>query len=50
MVASADVSNLKEMEKIVNKAKERFEPINGVIHSAGIPGGGMIQLKMLASA
>ena len=50
MVAGADVSNLKQMEEVVKKVKQRFGSINGVIHSAGVPGGGMIQLKTSDSA
>jgi len=33
------------MRAVVDQATARFGPINGVIHSAGVAGGGMIQLK-----
>jgi len=50
MIAQADVANLNQMREIVAVALQRFGPINGVIHSAGIAGGGMIQLKTREAA
>jgi acyl transferase domain-containing protein/acyl carrier protein len=45
LVCRADVSNEQEMRGVLALARERFGEINGVIHSAGVPAGGMIQLK-----
>jgi acyl transferase domain-containing protein len=45
LVADADVVDESRMRAAVAAATTRFGPINGVIHSAGIAGGGMIQLK-----
>jgi acyl transferase domain-containing protein/2-polyprenyl-3-methyl-5-hydroxy-6-metoxy-1,4-benzoquinol methylase/acyl carrier protein len=45
MVLSADVSNSDQMKCALAKIRERFGKIHGVIHSAGIAGGGTIQLK-----
>jgi acyl transferase domain-containing protein len=45
MVADADVVDESRMRQAVTAARDRFGSINGVIHSAGIAGGGMIQLK-----
>jgi acyl transferase domain-containing protein/thioesterase domain-containing protein/acyl carrier protein len=45
LVASADVANLQQMQEMMTFAAERFGKINGVIHAAGIPGGGVIQQK-----
>jgi non-ribosomal peptide synthase protein (TIGR01720 family) len=45
MTASADVSDFGRMRQVVSEALERFGQIDGVIHAAGVPGGGMIQLK-----
>jgi acyl transferase domain-containing protein/NAD(P)-dependent dehydrogenase (short-subunit alcohol dehydrogenase family)/ubiquinone/menaquinone biosynthesis C-methylase UbiE/acyl carrier protein len=50
MVLSADVSDSEQMGRALEKIRQRFGPIHGVIHSAGIPGGGMIQLKTRAGA
>ena len=45
MVAAADVTNAPAMRELVDDAVRRFGPIAGVIHAAGVPGGGLIQLK-----
>ncbi|MFN6470963.1 MAG: beta-ketoacyl synthase N-terminal-like domain-containing protein [Nostoc sp. SerVER01] len=44
-VKSADVASYEEMQVAITEALEKFGQINGVIHAAGIAGGGMIQLK-----
>lgn len=45
LIVNADVANMEQMQKAIAQALERFGQINGVIHSAGAPGGGVIQLK-----
>jgi NAD(P)-dependent dehydrogenase (short-subunit alcohol dehydrogenase family)/acyl carrier protein len=45
LVAAVDVTDPAGMEGVVKQALERFGSLNGVIHAAGIPGGGMIGLK-----
>ena len=45
MVVQADVADQHQMEAAVRAACERFGEIHGVIHSAGLPGGGVMQLK-----
>lgn len=42
---SADVCNYDSMKQAIALAVKRFDTINGVIHAAGVAGGGMIQLK-----
>ena len=44
MTLTADVSSREEMQRAVNAVRTRFGIINGVIHAAGIPGGGLVQL------
>ncbi|TRW90815.1 non-ribosomal peptide synthetase/type I polyketide synthase [Candidatus Methylobacter oryzae] len=44
-IAQADAANLQQMQDVVAKANERFGPIHGVIHAAGLAGGGVIQRK-----
>jgi acyl transferase domain-containing protein len=44
-VGEADVTDEARMRAVVADARARFGRIDGVIHSAGIAGGGMIQLK-----
>ncbi len=45
MAVSADVAGREPMQALVKQALERFGEIHGVIHAAGVAGGGMIQLK-----
>jgi natural product biosynthesis luciferase-like monooxygenase protein/non-ribosomal peptide synthase protein (TIGR01720 family) len=45
LVLSADVSNEQQMRAAVATAQKRFGTIHGVVHTAGIAGGGIIQLK-----
>jgi NAD(P)-dependent dehydrogenase (short-subunit alcohol dehydrogenase family)/acyl carrier protein len=45
LVLSADVADEGQMRESLTRARERFGEINGVIHAAGIPGAGIIQLK-----
>ncbi|HEY6331905.1 MAG TPA: KR domain-containing protein, partial [Blastocatellia bacterium] len=46
----AEISNRESMSAALQRIRMEFGPINGVIHSAFKPGGGMVQLKTLASA
>ncbi|MFQ5630837.1 MAG: SDR family NAD(P)-dependent oxidoreductase, partial [bacterium] len=43
IAVSADVSNMKQMQAAINQAEKRFGTIHGVIHAAGVGGGGVIQ-------
>jgi len=45
MTLSADVADPAAMRAVVAAAKERFGAIHGVIHAAGVPGGGLLQVK-----
>lgn len=45
MVANVDVSDLDQMRQVISQVRDRFGDVQGVIHAAGVPGGGMIQLK-----
>lgn len=50
LVVSADVANLTQMQTAIAQGNERFGQINGVFHTAGIYGGGLIQLKTSETA
>ena len=50
LVLTADVGSRDQMRQAVEEAKHRFGRINGLIHAAGVPGGGMIQLKTAEKA
>jgi len=45
MVASPDAADEDRMREVITAALDRFGEIHGVIHTAGIAGGGMIRLK-----
>ncbi|MEG4005579.1 SDR family oxidoreductase [Microcoleus sp. Pol11C1] len=45
LVATADVTNLEQMQVAIALAQKQFGQIDGVIHAAGVPGGGVIQRK-----
>ncbi|HET6978703.1 MAG TPA: MupA/Atu3671 family FMN-dependent luciferase-like monooxygenase [Pyrinomonadaceae bacterium] len=44
LVLAADVADAAQFGAAVEQVRERFGPINGVIHTAGVPGSGLIQL------
>jgi acyl transferase domain-containing protein/acyl carrier protein len=45
LVISADVTNVAQMQSVIAQSVEKFGQIHGVIHAAGVAGGGVIQLK-----
>ena len=45
LFARADVADLTEMQHVITLAHDRFGAIRGVIHAAGTPGEGLMQLK-----
>jgi len=47
---SADVSDPARLCEVVAQINERFGPITGLVHTAGIPGNGLIQFKTAESA
>lgn len=49
-VISADVTVCSEVEQTVRQVRERFGDLHGVIHAAGVPGGGLAQLKTRAAS
>ena len=50
LVLAADVSNKVEMQNAIDEARRRFGAIHGVIHAAGIAGGGLTQVKTRETA
>ena len=50
VVEAVDVTDAEALTDVVRRARERFGALHGVIHAAGVAGGGMIQLKDRASA
>lgn len=49
MVCRADVADLAQMQAVKTQILERFGTLHGIIHAAGVAGGGMIQLKTRAA-
>ncbi len=45
LIVRADVANLEQMQVAITQALAHFDQIHGVIHAAGVPGGGAIQRK-----
>src|SRR5581483_5114101 len=43
--ASADVTDEARLREVMATAQHKFGPLNGVIHAAGAPSGGLIQVK-----
>ena len=50
LAVSADAGDERRMREVVETARRRFGAIHGVIHLAGTPGGGIIQLKTREAA
>jgi acyl transferase domain-containing protein/acyl carrier protein len=45
LVFAADAADERQMREVFEATRARFGVINGVVHAAGVPGGGMLQLK-----
>ncbi|MBD2095654.1 SDR family NAD(P)-dependent oxidoreductase [Trichocoleus sp. FACHB-591] len=50
LVVQADVTNREQMRDAIAQTLQRFGKLNGVIHAAGIAGGGIAQLKTFEAA
>ena len=50
LTLAADVADEQAMSNVINLAREKFGNIRGVVHAAGIAGGGIIHLKTLEAA
>lgn len=42
---AADVSSAEQVERVIRTARERFGALHGVVHAAGVSGGGMLASK-----
>ncbi|MEW6367287.1 MAG: amino acid adenylation domain-containing protein [Acidobacteriota bacterium] len=45
LVLRADVADLEQLRAVKAAARARFGGVNGIIHAAGVPGGGLIQTR-----
>jgi acyl transferase domain-containing protein/acyl carrier protein len=50
LVLQADVCNAEQLRRAAQEIEQRFGTLNGIIHSAGVAGGGMALLKTDAQA
>ena len=50
MVVAADVADRAQLQAALAQARARFGRIAGVVHAAGLPAGGIIELKTRAAA
>ncbi|WP_173873781.1 SDR family NAD(P)-dependent oxidoreductase [Streptomyces albus subsp. chlorinus] len=50
LVCRADVADEPAMRAVVERAEGEFGPVDGVFHTAGVPGGGLLALKTRAEA
>jgi acyl transferase domain-containing protein/NAD(P)-dependent dehydrogenase (short-subunit alcohol dehydrogenase family)/acyl carrier protein len=50
LIEAADVTDAPAVEALAERVRAKFGKVNGVIHSAGIAGGGMIGVKLTDQA
>jgi acyl transferase domain-containing protein len=50
LMLRADVTDSEQVSALVENTLNRYGRIDGVIHAAGLPGGGLIQLKSVSAA
>ena len=50
LILSADVADPNQMQAVIEQARARFGALHGVIHAAGVAGGGLMQIITRAMA
>jgi phthiocerol/phenolphthiocerol synthesis type-I polyketide synthase E len=50
LVSAADVSNEDDLRRVREQVFSTFGRLDGILHTAGVPGGGMIEVKERAAA
>jgi phthiocerol/phenolphthiocerol synthesis type-I polyketide synthase E len=50
LVLAADVASVTGARRVRDAALERFGRVDGIVHAAGVPGGGMAEVKERAAA
>jgi len=45
MIVSADVADQAAVTEAINQVEQRFGQVHGVIHGAGVPGGGLLERR-----
>jgi len=49
-IIQADAADSPAMRRGIERAEKRFGPVNGIVHAAGVPGEGILQLKSIDAA
>lgn len=50
LAVAADVADRADARRVRDEAVRRFGRVNGIVHAAGVPGGGMAEVKERAAA
>ncbi len=50
LVLAADVTDVDDLRRVRAEAERRFGGLDGIVHAAGLPGGGMAEVKERAEA
>ncbi|MFJ4680439.1 SDR family NAD(P)-dependent oxidoreductase [Kitasatospora sp. NPDC088783] len=50
MTAAADVADAAALQRVADRAVERFGAVHGIVHAAGVPAAGLAQLKTAEAA
>ncbi len=50
LVLAADVTDAEDLRRVRREATAAFGPISGIVHAAGVPGGGVTEVKERAVA
>ena len=50
LAVAADVSNVDDLRRVRELALGRFGRLDGILHAAGMPGGGMVEVRERAAA
>lgn len=50
LVLAADVSDPADLRRVRDEAIARFGQLDGIVHAAGVPGGGMVEVKERSTA
>jgi acyl transferase domain-containing protein len=45
LVVAADVTSVEDMRRVRDETLDRFGRVDGIVHAAGVPGGGMAEVK-----
>lgn len=50
LVLAADVADAADLRRVRDEAIARFGELHGIVHAAGVPGGGMVEVKERSTA